>query len=334
MIRMWIYLIAFAAVIVITLALMPVFIKLAYRLDFTDKPTERKKHKTPAPLVGGLVMFLAFAVGFLIFVAFMEVDSIYPDDLLGAWEIAAILVGAMMIVGIGLVDDYSKTRGKEFPVFPRLLIKIAAACLAFAAGIRFTGFTNPFTDIYVTFPFGVQLVLTVLWFVGLITVFNFMDGLDGLAGLLALLPGCTLFFVAMSMGQTKSAIMAVLFLGAVAGFLRYNLRGKVWMGDSGAYMLGYLLAVISLHGIFKQATIISMFIPMLALAVPIVDSITVVVRRILAKKPTYVADSTSDITHIHYRLTKSGMKPKYAVALIFLVSACLNLTAIILMLVV
>lgn len=316
------------------LILTPLFIKLAQRFDFTDKPTERKKHTTPVPLMGGLVMFIAFTVGFLVFIAFMEVDAAYPDDLLGAWEIVAILVGAAMIVGIGFVDDYTKTRGREFPILPRLLIKITAACLAFAAGIRFTGFTNPFTDHYVTFPFGVQLAITVLWFVGLITVFNFMDGLDGLAGLLALLPGCTLFLVAMSMGQTKSAIMSVLFLGAVAGFLRYNLRGKVWMGDSGAYLLGYLLAVISLHGIFKQATMISMLIPMLALAVPIVDSVTVVVRRILARKPAYEADTTSDITHIHYRLTKSGMKPKYAVALIFFVSACLNLTAIILLLVV
>jgi UDP-N-acetylmuramyl pentapeptide phosphotransferase/UDP-N-acetylglucosamine-1-phosphate transferase len=284
--------------------------------------------------VGGAVMFLAFAAGFLIFIAFMEVDAYNPEDLLGTQAVIAVLIGAAMIVGIGLADDYTKTRGREFPVFPRLLVKIAAAGLAFAAGIRFTGFTNPFTDSYVTFPFWVQLVLTILWFVGLITAINFMDGLDGLAGLLALLPGCTLFLVAMNAGQADSAIMAVLFLAVVAGFLRFNLRGRVWMGDSGAYMLGYLLAVISLHGIFKQATIISMLIPMLALAVPIFDSIRVVIHRILARKPTYIADSSSEITHIHYRLTKSGLKPKYAVALIFLVSACLNLTAIIIMLVI
>lgn len=316
------------------LVFMPVFIKLANRYDFTDKPTERKKHTVPVPLIGGLVMFLAFVIGFFIFITFIDMETVTPEDMLNAWQIAAVLTGAVFIVIIGLVDDYSKTRFKEFPIFPRLLVKIAAASLAFAAGIRFTGFTNPFTELYVTFPIWLQFILTVLWFVGLITAINFMDGLDGLAGLLALLPGCTLFLVAMSTGQIKSAIMTVLFLGVVAGFLRFNLRGKVWMGDSGAYLLGYLLAVISLHGIFKQATIISMLIPMLALAVPIFDSIRVVVRRILAKKPAYVADTTSDITHIHYHLTKSGMKPKYAVAFIFLVSACLNLTAIILMLVV
>jgi len=329
-----IYLFAFAVAIGLVLLTMPVFIKLAGKFDFTDKPTERKKHHVPVPLVGGAAMFFAFVVGFIIFIVLTNVEVQTPDDKLNAWSIAAILTGAAMIVGVGLFDDYSKTRRKEFPILPRLLVKIAAAALAFSAGIRFTGFTNPMTNIYVTFPFGVQLTLTILWFVGLITVFNFMDGLDGLAGLLALLPGCTLFLVAMNMGQAKSAIMAVLFLGVVAGFLHYNLRGKVWMGDSGAYLLGYLLAIISLHGIFKQATIISMFIPMLALAVPIFDSLLVVIRRIKARKPAYVADSTGDITHIHYRLTQSGLKPKFAVMIIFLVSACLNLMAIILMLVI
>lgn len=330
---MMIYAIAFVVALALTLGLMPLLIKLATRLDFTDKPTERKKHTVPIPLVGGMAMFFAFVVGFILFIVVLDGRVVLYDDALSPVTAAAVLAGAVMIVGVGLVDDYAKTHGRDFPVWPRLLVKVMAAGLAFAAGIRFTGFTNPLNAQYITFPIGVQLVLTVLWFVGLITAINFMDGLDGLAGSLALLPGGTLFFVAMFMGQSNSAILAVLFLGTVAGFLHFNLRGKVWMGDSGAYLLGYLLAVISLHGIFKQATIISIFIPMLALAVPIADSVLVVARRILARKPAHIADA-SDITHIHYRLTKSGLKPKYAVALIFLVSACLNLVSIILLLVV
>ena len=328
-----VYLIAFFLALILVLVLMPLFIRLADKLDFTDKPTERKKHEFPVPLAGGAVMFLAFSVGFLIFIVILGVDAHYYFETLSGVEIAAILAGTTLIVSVGLVDDYSKTHGKEFPVWPRVLVQVGAAVIAFAAGIRFSGFVNPLTDAYVMFPIWLQLVLTVLWFFGLVTVFNFMDGLDGLAGLLALLPGATLFLVAMHMGQSDSAIMAVLLLGVVAGFLRYNLKGKVWMGDSGAYLLGYLLAVISLHGVFKSAAVFSMLIPMLALAVPIFDSVLVVGRRLLARKPAHVADS-SDITHIHYRLTKSGVKPQYAVALIFLTSACLNLLAIILMLVI
>jgi len=314
---------------------MPLFSKLAEKLDFTDKPTERKKHTTPVPLAGGLVMFIAFAVGFIIFVAVGPVAI--PNmirgtmDTTGLW---ALIPGATMIVGIGLLDDFSKTRGRDFPVWPRLLVHIGAAVLAFAAGIRFTGFMNPFTDTYVYFHIGLQFFLTVLWFVGLVTVFNFMDGLDGLAGMLAMLSGCTLFIVAMAMNQTDSALMAVLFVGVITGFLRHNLPpAKVYMGDSGAYLLGYLLAAISLHGTFKQATVISVLIPLLAMGVPIFDSVLVVVRRLLARQPAHKPDTTSNITHIHFRLVRAGLKPPYAMALIVLVSACLNLTAIILMLV-
>jgi len=317
------YAVAFILIFVFILILMPVFVKLAARFDFTDKPTERKKHKSPIPLSGGAAMFIAMTVGFLIFVMFA--DGADP----ALW---AVLGGAGLIVAVGLVDDFSKSHFKEFPVWPRLAVQIAAATLAFSAGVRFTGFMNPFTDVYVYLPFAVQYVLTVLWFVGLITAFNFMDGLDGLSGLLALVSGTTFFVVALHMGQPESAFMSVIFVAAVAGFLRYNLPpARVYMGDSGAYLLGFMLAAISLHGAFKQATVISLVIPMLAMGVPIFDSILVVVRRILAHKPAHVADS-SNITHLHFRLLKNGMKPSHAVIMIFLLSACLNLASIILLL--
>jgi len=330
-----IYAIAFITAFLTVLTLMPLFSKLAGKLDFTDKPTERKKHTFPVPLAGGLVMFIAFAVGFIAFVAVGPV--VMPNmvrgtmDTTGLW---ALIPGATVIVAIGLLDDYSKSRGKDFPVWPRIMVHIFAAVLAFAAGIRFTGFMNPFTDTYVYFHIGVQFFLTVLWFVGLVTVFNFMDGLDGLAGSLAMLSGCTLFIVAVTMNQSDSAFMAVLFVGVITGFLRHNLPpAKVFMGDSGAYLLGYLLAAISLHGAFKQATVISVLIPILAMGVPIFDSVLVVIRRLMARQPAHKPDTTSNITHIHFRLVKAGLKPPYAMALIVLVSACLNLTAIILMLV-
>jgi len=317
---MMFYLLAFFAVFALMMVLMPTFLKLANKLDFTDKPTERKKHDAPMPLSGGIAMFAAFAVGFIIFV-------IYRDP-----AMPVLLLGATLIVAVGLVDDYSKSKGIEFPVWPRLLVHICAAALAFAGGIRFEGFFNYFTGAYMYLPIWLQFILTVLWIVGLVTVFNFMDGLDGLSGLLALVAGTTFFIVAIHMGQTESAFLAAVFVGAVAGFLRFNLPpAKVYMGDSGAYLLGFVLAAISLHGAFKQATVVSLAIPMLAMGVPIFDGVLVVVRRLLARKPAHVADST-DITHIHFRLLKSGLSPRHAVLLIFLISTCLSLTSIILML--
>jgi len=299
---------------------MPIFLKLAHRFDFTDKPTERKKHMEPIPLTGGIAMFIAFTVGFLVFV--IRQDPAMPF----------LLLGAAMIVAVGLVDDYSKSKGREFPVWPRLLVHIGAAVVAFAGGIRFTGFENIFTGYYVYLPMWLQFALTILWIVGLVTVFNFMDGLDGLSGLLALVAGSTFFVVALHMGQAESAFLAAVFVAAVAGFLRFNLPpARVYMGDSGAYLLGFVLAAISLHGAFKQATVVSLAIPMLAMGVPIFDGVLVVVRRLLARRPAHVADST-DITHLHFRLLKRGLSPKHAVLLIFLISTCLSLTSIILML--
>jgi len=302
------------------LFLMPLFLKLAHRFDFTDKPTERKKHREPMPLTGGIAMFAAFAVGFIVFV--IRQDPAMPF----------LLLGVVMIVAVGLVDDYSKSKGREFPVWPRLLVHIGAAIVAFAGGIRFTGFENIFTGYYIYLPMWLQFALTILWIVGLVTVFNFMDGLDGLSGLLALVAGSTFFVVALHMGQAESAFLAAVFVAAVAGFLRFNLPpARVYMGDSGAYLLGFVLAAISLHGAFKQATVVSLAIPMLAMGVPIFDGVLVVVRRLLARRPAYVADST-DITHLHFRLLKRGLSPKHTVLLIFLISTCLSLTSIILML--
>lgn len=315
------YCFAFLLPFLLVFALMPPAVKLAKRYDFTDKPTERKIHPKPVPLIGGVVMYLSFAVGFLLFVV--------RDDP----RMSAILLGGLMLLVIGIADDHYKTQGREFPVAPRMITHIAAAVLAFAVGIRFTGVYNPFAEQYLTFPIGLQFILTVLWITGLITVINFMDGLDGLAGGLCVLSGFTLFVVALIKGQPDSALFAACLLGAALGFLRFNLPPpRVYMGDSGAYLLGYLLGIMSLYGAFKQATIISVFVPVLALGVPIFDSVLVVVRRFLARKPVYEADS-SKITHLHYRLLNHGMKPKHAVGFIFLISACLNLTSIIILLI-
>ena len=325
------FVIAFVVAVLLALLAVPVLKRVAVKFDFTDKPTKRKLHTEPIPLIGGVVMLSSFLIGFIIFVVIFD-STAYPYDTLGIMGTIAIIVGALLITGVGLVDDYSKTRGKDFPVFPRVFVHFSVGVLAFIGGIRFLGFVNPFTHYYVYLPIWLQFFLTVIWFMGLITVFNFMDGLDGLAGLLALLSGITLFIVAISMNQSDSALMAILVVGMIAGFLKFNLPpAKIYMGDSGAYLLGFLLAVISLHGTFKQATLISMLIPILAMGVPIFDSILVVFRRLKAGRPAHKPDNTHH-THIHYRLVKAGLKPTHAVLIIFLLSLCLNLASIIIML--
>lgn len=311
------YLWAFLAPLAITMVGSPFLAKLARKFEFVDKPTERKTHTYAAPLIGGLAMFAGFAPVYAIFVGF-------PD-----FKYAAILLGAFMNLAIGLVDDYYKTQGKEFPVYPRVIVQLAAAVLVFASGIRFTGFMNPFTDTYVYFPMAVQFILTVLWIFGVATVMNFSDGLDGLAGGFSGIMAITLFIMAIFTSQTDSALMCAMLIGSIIAFLRYNFfPAKIFMGDSGAYFLGFTLAVISLLGAFKQATIVSMIVPVLALGVPIFDNLFVVVKRFLERKPIYKADASQ----IHYRLLKRGLSPVQTVIFLFLISVCLNLTSIIIML--
>ncbi|MCL2352424.1 MAG: undecaprenyl/decaprenyl-phosphate alpha-N-acetylglucosaminyl 1-phosphate transferase [Firmicutes bacterium] len=311
------YFLAFAWAAAAVLALTPLLSKLAVRFDYLDKPTERKRHASPVPLVGGAAMFLAFVTGLAVFLGFKDAKH------------AGILAGCALVLGIGLVDDWFKTKKKEFSVFPRLAMQIAAAVIVFAVGVRFTGFNNPFTHQYVTLPYWLQFVLTVTWIFGVTTVLNWIDGLDGLAGGIAAISGATLFVAAVIKNQPESAVMAALLVGAALGFLRSNIfPAKVFMGDSGATFLGFVLSVIALYGAFKQATVISTFVPVLALGVPIFDNIFVIFRRFRNRQPVYKADTAQ----IQFRLLKWGLRPPQAVLVLVLVSACLSLTSIIILL--
>lgn len=297
--------------------IIPPLIKLAEKYNFLDQPTKRKQHARAVPLIGGIAMYISFLVCFLIFVGMKDIRHI------------AILIGSLLVIIIGLIDDYYKTKSLEFGVIPRVVLQILPAIILYSVGIRFTGFMNPINNTYFLLPNYLQFILTILWVFGVTTVINFSDGLDGLAGGFSVISATTLFIVAIYKNQIDSAVLAIILVGVAAGFLKYNFYpAKIFMGDSGATFLGYMLSVISLYGAFKQATIVSVFIPVLALGVPIFDNIFVVIKRFLNHKPVYKPDATQ----IHYRLLKSGMNTPQVVKYLFLINACLSLTSIIILL--
>lgn len=315
--KLMIYLSAFLVVFIIVYSLIPRLRQLAFKIDFVDKPTERKKHLEPVPLLGGLGIFIGFVSGYAIFIKPIDTKFI------------AILFASFLVLSIGIVDDWYKTRSKEFPVSPRLFIQILSAIIVYKSGIVFYGFTNPFTHTYIFLPVWLQFILTVTWILGVTTVINWSDGMDGLAGSLATISASTLFVVALAKGQSDSAMMAIFLISATLGFLRYNRHpAQIFMGDSGANFLGFILGIIALDGAFKQATLISIFIPILALGVPIFDNIFVIIKRFLDGKPIYKADATQ----IHYRLLSTGLNQKQVVTAISLLSVCLSLLSIILLL--
>lgn len=312
-----IYLSAFLVVFIIVYSLIPRLRQLAFKIGFVDKPTERKKHTEPVPLLGGLGIFIGFVSGYAIFIK--------PIDI----KFLAILFASFLVLSIGIVDDWYKTRSKEFPVSPRLIIQILSAIIVYKSGIVFYGFTNPFTHTYIFLPVWLQFILTVTWILGVTTVINWSDGMDGLAGSLVTISAATLFVVALAKVQPDSAMMAILLISATLGFLRYNrYPAQIFMGDSGANFLGFILGIIALDGAFKQATLISIFIPILALGVPIFDNIFVIIKRFLDGKPIYKADATQ----IHHRLLSTGLNQKQVVTAISLLSVCLSLLSIILLL--
>ncbi|MDR9857245.1 MraY family glycosyltransferase [Paenibacillus sp. VCA1] len=312
-----VYVIAFIVSLVIVLALIPPLRKLAIRFDFVDRPTSRKIHKEPVPHLASIAIFLGFMIPYVILSRQWDL------------EMAGIIAGSLLILGIGIVDDWYKTRGKDFPALPKTIVQVGAAVIVYFCGISFVGVTIPFTGHMVVFPEWLQFILTILWIFGVTTVINFMDGLDGLSGGVAGISALTLFVVAIAKGQTQSAIMAIILVGVALGYLKYNKPpAKIYMGDAGATFIGFMLGIIALDGAFKQVTVISILVPVLALGVPIFDNIYVIIKRYLNGKPVYKADRSQ----LHYRLLSWGLSPKQAVLFIYLISACLSLSSIILML--
>lgn len=314
------YALSFIVSFCIVMLLIPPLRKLAFRLDFVDKPrkdVERKIHREPIPLTASYAIFIGFAVSFL----FFSKES--------ASQTIAVLCGSLLLLTIGTIDDWYKTQGKDFPALPKLIVQVSAAVIVYLSGITFSGFYNPLSGEYILLPVWLQFILTILWIFGVTTVINFSDGMDGLAGGLTAISAGTLFVVALTKGQSTSAVMAISLVGVSLAYLRYNKPpAKIFMGDAGATFLGFILAVIALDGAFKQATVLSLFIPILALGVPIFDNLFVVTKRLMQGKPIYQADATQ----VHYRLLKSGLNPKQVVAFLCLISICFSLTSIILLL--
>lgn len=307
-----VFIMAFLIVYLIT----PILMKFSLKYNFTDKPTERKKHRGEIPLCGGIAMYIAFFTIYL----FVNQGNIV--------EKIGVFIGGTLILLIGLIDDYYKANGKEFPIYPRLIIQLLAAFIVFKAGIAFTGFTNPVTGVYVELGIALQLILTITWIFGVTTVINWSDGMDGLAGGLSFISAITFAGAALILNQGDSALVSLIVAGITVGFLIYNkYPARVFMGDSGANLLGFILSIIALDGAFKQATVLSLFIPILALAVPIFDNLFVIVKRFSEGKPVYQADRSQ----IHYRLQEKGFSPRQVVTYINIISLTFSAISIILL---
>lgn len=303
---------AFITAFAIALASTPSMRKLAFKLNVIDVPRdERRMHKTPVPLLGGIAIALAFIVCALIF-------ANRSPQLFG------ILLGGALITALGALDDKF-----DIPAGWKLLAQFAIAAVPVLFGLRIDRINDVFrifTEEGGRISLGILSVpLTMIWIVGLTNAVNFIDGLDGLACGVSFISGVSIFIISMKLGDANSAILIACLCGACLGFLPYNTNpAKIFMGDAGALFLGYTLATLSILGLFKWYSFVSFGIPFLVLAIPIFDIFFSIVRRILHGKNPMKADRG----HVHQQLIDLGLNQKQVVAIFYCLSATLGLVSV------
>jgi UDP-GlcNAc:undecaprenyl-phosphate GlcNAc-1-phosphate transferase len=295
----WGGLIAFAVVVLLT----PAVGGMARALGAVDEPGGRRVNRLPVPRLGGIALFLGMLVPAL---AFLHVGH----------ENRGILLGATIAVTVGAIDDL-----RGVPWFGKLAGQVAAASVPAAFGVWVSRFTFPFLGVN-ALPEWLGIALTVIWIVAIMNMVNFLDGLDGLAAGVSAIAGFTFSVIALSLGKIDAAILSAIVFGACVGFLRHNFYpARIFMGDSGALLLGYVLGAISVQGLLKTAATVALFFPLLVLAVPIVDTTFVVARRLRHGERIFVGDQA----HLHHRFLRRGFSQKRAALTIW--AWCLALAA-------
>src|SRR5713226_3490988 len=254
----WGALVAFVVVVLLT----PAVGGMARLIGAVDAPGGRRLNVRPIPRLGGLALFLGIFVPSL---AFLPLGR----------ETRGLLLGAAIAVTVGAIDDFRGLRWWE-----KLAGQLLAAAVPTWFGVWVDRFTFPFIGIH-ALPAWAGVPLTILWIVAIMNMVNFLDGLDGLASGVAAIAGLTFAVIALSLGKPDAAIMSAIVFGACVGFLRHNFYpARIFMGDSGALLLGFVLAALAVQGLLKTAATVALFFPLLVLAVPIVDTTFVVARRL------------------------------------------------------
>lgn len=307
----------FAAALVIGLLVTPIIRTLAHRLELLDMPGGRKVHQVPVPRLGGVAMTIAFGVA--IGLATLASPDLGAVGSLRPNRAPAILAGVSLLLVLGVFDDVRGTRA-----LVKLAFQVAAALIAFGLGLSLDRLHLPWGIVNL----GVlALPITVAWIVGVINAVNLIDGLDGLAAGVALTVLGAFGLLAAADGIDPTLPIIAATIGAAVGFLAYNLHpASIIMGDTGAMFLGFVVAAIGISltqdGVFPLPP----WVPIVALGVPIADTVWAVIRRSASGEPFFVADRG----HIHHQLLRRGLSQRDAMLSLTAVSAGLGVLAVLL----
>lgn len=307
-----------AVVFVICLIITPIVIKFSKKFNLVDIPKdERRVHSKPMPRVGGIAIVISMLLGLgIYYIITKNIPSIALNK-----KFFGYLLGGIVIFAMGLIDDIVNLKARY-----KFLFQLAAAFIVYLFGIRISGIKIPFiyTDII---NFGwLDLPITLLWIIGITNAINLIDGLDGLAAGISAISATALLIIFITTSASLEAIViTAVLVGATLGFLPYNFNpAKTFMGDVGSNYLGFTLATVSILGLAKGYTVLAIIVPIIALGVPIFDTLFAMIRRLLKGQPMLSPDGA----HIHHRLLKRGFSQRQAVIFLYTVTSILCILAV------
>ena len=325
-----IYAAAFVIAAAVSALATPLIVRLALHLGIVDDDGHaRRMHPLPKPRVGGIAVFFGFA--FALF-AVLGVTLASPLGLLPAADqfdaihrLVGLLFGSLLILGVGIWDDVMQMRPRN-----KLIAQIVVALISMLYGFVIPGITNPFDrnpgTNWIDFPVWIGVPLTLVWYVGMMNAINFLDGLDGLLAGVAAISSLFLFVIAVLHANPVVALVVVALTGSALGFLPYNFNpARIILGDAGSLFIGYVFATVSIIGASKTAIAISVVVPLLVLALPVLDTAAVIVRRARSGKRITEADRG----HFHHQLIfRFGLNVRQAVLLLYAVCFVLGAVAL------
>lgn len=290
----------------VSLILTPIVIKISYKLGIVDQPNYRKIHVKPVSVLGGTVILISFLLGIWLG---------HPIET----EVKPLIIGAVIMYLTGLIDDIYDLK----PIV-KLLAQIVAALVVTYYGIAIDFISIPIGP---TIHFGIlSIPITVIWIVAITNAINLIDGLDGLASGVSAIGLISIGFIALLQANIFILMICSVLVGALIGFLFFNFHpAKIFLGDSGSLLIGFIIGFLSLLG-FKNITFISLFFPIVILAVPFIDTLFAMVRRV--KKGQHIMQA--DKSHLHHKLLQLGYSHRQTVLLIYAIAVLFSLSSIVL----
>lgn len=301
--------IPFLVAAVISFVLIPLCSKFAISVGAIDVPKDqRRMHAKPIPFGGGLAMYISFFITILFFRTFDWV------------ELLGLFLASTIVFVLGFLDDIRPIDAKI-----KFVVQFFAAGILVASGFSITHFTNFFTGEGQIFLGWFAIPVSLIWIVGVTNTINFVDGLDGLAAGVAAIASVTMLSISIITNSQEVAIVSAILAGSCLGFLPMNFNpAKIFMGDAGAYFIGMILSVISIEGAMKGVAALGIFAPILAVGLPIFDTIFAIIRRAFSGRSMMEADRE----HTHHRFMDIGFGQKRTVLALYLINAIFGMGAV------